>query len=237
MEFVKTGIGDFDALFAHRGYPQGNSIIVMGGPGSGKSIFGMQYVYNGALKYDEPGIYVSLEETPDKIRRNMQDFGWDLKTIEDTGKLIIVDATSPRTMTDAGIGKEVIERGLNVENIIANIEDIVKETTAKRIVIDSLSVMGIYSQNDFELRTQLLTLSSALSNLGCTTLVIAEAKTDDIGIREFPPETYMFDGVITLRYDTDSQDRKIAIRKMRGTKHVLGSFNFTINDNGITVNP
>ncbi len=236
MEFVKTGIGDFDALFAHKGYPKGNSIVVMGGPGSGKSIFGMQYVYNGASKYDEPGIYVTLEEMPDKIRRNMQHFGWDLKTIEDAGKLVIIDATSPRVMSE-GVEKEVIESGLNVENLIANIEDIIKETNAKRIVIDSLSVMGIYSQSDFELRTQLLMLASSLSSLGCTTLVIAEAKTDDIGIREFPPETYMFDGVITLRYDTDSQDRKIAIRKMRGTKHVLGSFKFTINDNGITVKP
>ncbi len=236
MEFVKTGIGDFDALFTHKGYPKGNSIVVMGGPGSGKSIFGMQYVYNGASKYDEPGIYVSLEEMPDKIRRNMQHFGWDLKAIEDAGKLVIVDATTPRVMP-VGVEKEVIERGLNVENIIANIEDIIKETNAKRIVIDSLSVMGIYSKSEFDLRTQLLMLASSLSSLGCTTLVIAEAKTDDIGIREFPPETYMFDGVITLRYDTDSQDRKIAIRKMRGTKHVLGSFKFTINDNGITVNP
>ncbi len=181
MEFVKTGIGDFDALFAHKGYPKGNSIVVMGGPGSGKSIFGMQYVYNGASKYDEPGIYVSLEEAPDKIRRNMQHFGWDLKTIEDTGKLVIVDAASPRV--SEGVEKEVIERGLNVENLMANVEDIIKETNAKRIVIDSLSVMGIYSKSEFELRTQLLTLASSLSSLGCTTLVIAEAKTDDIGIR------------------------------------------------------
>ncbi len=235
MEFVNTGIGDFDALFAHKGYPKGNSIVVMGGPGSGKSIFGMQYVYNGVSKYDEPGVYVTLEEVPDKIRRNMQHFGWDLKTIEDTGKLVIVDAASPRV--SEGVEKEVIERGLNVENLMANVEDIIKETNAKRIVIDSLSVMGIYSKSEFELRTQLLTLASSLSSLGCTTLVIAEAKTDDIGIREFPPETYMFDGVITLRYDTDSQDRKIAIRKMRGTKHVLGSFKFTIDDNGINVKP
>ncbi len=236
MEFVNTGIGDFDALFAHKGYPKGNSIVVMGGPGSGKSIFGMQYVYNGASKYDEPGVFVTLEEVPSKIRRNMQHFGWDLKALEDTGKLVIVDAASPRVMSE-GVEKEVIERGLNVENLMANVEDIIKETNAKRIVIDSLSVMGIYSKSEFELRTQLLTLASSLSSLGCTTLVIAEAKTDDIGIREFPPETYMFDGVITLRYDTDSQDRKIAIRKMRGTKHVLGSFKFTIDDDGINVKP
>ncbi len=237
MEFVKTGIGDFDALFAHKGYPKGNSIVVLGGPGSGKSIFGIQYVYNGASKYDEPGIYVTLEEVPSKIRRNMQHFGWDLKALEDAGKLTIVDATSPRVMLSEDIENGVIEKGLNVENLMANVEDIIKKTNAQRIVIDSLSVMGIYSKSDFILRTQLLMLESGLSSLGCTTLVIAEAKTDDIGIREFPPETYMFDGVITLRYDTDSQDRKIAIRKMRGTKHVLGSFKFAIKDDGITVQP
>ncbi|MFQ5974996.1 MAG: ATPase domain-containing protein [Candidatus Hydrothermarchaeales archaeon] len=236
MEFVKTGIGGLDAFFAHGGYPKGNSIVVLGGPGSGKSIFAMQYVYNGASQFDEPGVYVTLEEVPEKIRRNMLNFGWDIAGLEEDGKIVIVDATSPRVMAE-GVGEDVIEKGLEIENMIANIEDTIKEISAARIVIDSLSVMGIYSKTDFGLRTQLLKMSSALSNMGCTSLVVAEAKKDDIGIREFPPETYMFDGVITLRYDTDSQDRRLAIRKMRGTKHVLGAFKFSISDDGIGISP
>ncbi|MFQ5887479.1 MAG: ATPase domain-containing protein [Candidatus Hydrothermarchaeales archaeon] len=236
MEFIKTGIGDFDALFTHGGYPQGNSIVVMGGPGSGKSIFAMQYIYNGASKYGESGVYITLEELPEKIRRNMSNFGWDIKGLEDAGKLLIMDATTPR-ITAEGVGADVIEKGLEVENLIANMEGTIKELNAVRVVIDSLSLMGIYSKTDFDLRTQLLKLSATLSGLGCTSLVVAEAKKDVIGIKEFPPETYMFDGVITLRYDTDSQERRLAIRKMRGTKHVLGAFNFNIDENGISVSP
>ena len=210
----------------------------MGGPGSGKSIFAMQYLYNGATQYNESGIYITLEEIPDKIRRNMLHFGWNLKELEDAGKLVILDATSPRVKAEAeGIGEDVIERGLDVENLIANLEDRIEETNAVRIVIDSLSVMGVYSKTEFELRTQLLRLSASLSDLGCTTLIVAEANKEEIGIKEFPPETYMFDGVITLLYNTDSQNRTISIRKMRGTKHVLGTFNFKITEEGVNVNP
>ncbi|MFQ6136037.1 MAG: ATPase domain-containing protein [Candidatus Hydrothermarchaeales archaeon] len=236
MEFVSTGIGDFDALFTNGGYPKGNTILLLGGPGSGKSIFGVQYLYNGATQYGESGIYITLEETPEKIRRNMLHFGWDLKPLEDDGKLTIVDATTPRIQAE-GIEEEVIERGLDVENLIANLEDTVKSINAMRVVIDSLSVMGLYSKTDFEVRTKLLRLSNALSDLGCTSLVIAEARKEDVGLKEFPPETFMFDGVISLRYDTDSQERRIAIRKMRGTKHVLGTFKFYITENGIRVSP
>jgi len=82
MEVVKTGIPGLDNLFAIGGFPKGNTILVIGGPGSGKSIFGMQYIYTGVTRYDEPGIFITFDETPDKIRRNMKSFGWDIEKYE-----------------------------------------------------------------------------------------------------------------------------------------------------------
>lgn len=233
MEFVRTGIGSFDHLFANSGYPKNNSVLAIGGPGSGKSIFGMQYIYNGAALYDEPGVYVTLEENPDKIRRNMRSFGWDIEALEDQGKIAMVDAVSYRVSDD--VDAEALEKGLDVENMITNLEGLIREMGAKRLVIDSLAVMGMYAKSDFEKRTKLIRLSNFLSMLDVTSVIITEAKTAEIGVTEFPPETFMFDGVIILRFDTDSQERKIAIRKMRGTKHVLGSFNFTIDDEGVSL--
>ncbi|RMF89410.1 MAG: hypothetical protein D6733_06420 [Methanobacteriota archaeon] len=232
MEYVRTGIEDFDGLFAKNGYPQGNSILVIGGPGTGKSIFGLQYLYKGATLYDEPGIYVTLEETPKKIERNMAAFGWDIRKLVEEGKLLIMDATSPRIKE---MDTDVVKRGLGVDNLIANLKEMITSTGAKRVVIDSLSVIGFYSADEFDTRTKLIRLSVSLSEMDVTSLVLAEARTNEIGTSEFPPETFLFDGVIWMMLDTNSQERRIAIRKMRGTKHVLGSFKFTISDDGISI--
>lgn len=232
MEHVRTGIEGLDGLFAKNGYPVGSSILVLGGPGTGKSIFGLQYLYKGAALYGEPGIYVTLEETPKKIERNVQSFGWDFRKLVEEGKTVIMDATTPRIKE---MDADVIKRGLGVENLITNLKEMVAQTGAKRIVIDSLSAIGFYSPDEFETRTKLIRLSVSLSEMDVTSIVIAEARTNEIGTTEFPPETFLFDGVIWMMLDTNSQERRIAIRKMRGAKHVLGSFKFVIDDEGIKI--
>ncbi len=232
MEFVKTGISSFDRLFAHGGYPAGNTILILGGPGSGKSIYGVQFLYRGAVDENEPGVLVTLHETPQNIKRNMRSFGWDMEKLEAENKLVIIDAASGR-IEERGMESDVMARALDVKNMLAAAQDAADEIGAKRLVIDSLSVMGILSKNDFELRTKLLQLSGRLSAMGITSLVISEARTMDIGTNEFPVETFMVDGVIIMRLNTETQERKINIRKMRGTKHAMGSFKFEISDTGI----
>ncbi len=232
MEYVRTGIEGVDGLFSKNGYPAGNSILVLGGPGSGKSIFGIQYIYAGATIYGEPGIYVTLEESPKKIERNVDAFGWDIRKLVDEGKILIMDATTPRIQE---VDSDLVRKGLGIDNLITNLRDMIESTGAKRVVIDSLSVLAFNSKDDFETRTKLIRLSISLSEMAVTTLVLAEAATNEIGTSEFPPETFLFDGVIWLMLDTISQERRLAIRKMRGTKHVLGSFKFVIDDEGIKI--
>jgi KaiC/GvpD/RAD55 family RecA-like ATPase len=230
MEFVRTGIDGVDGLFSKNGYPSGNAVLVLGGPGSGKSIFGMQYLYKGATVYGEPGIYVTLEETPQKIERNMEAFGWDISRLTDEGKILIIDATTPRIQE---ADSDVVRSGLGMDNLIKNLKDMISKSGAKRVVIDSLSLMAFQSSDDFDMRTKLIRLSVSLSELDVTTLVLSEARSNEIGTTVFPPETFLFDGVIWMMLDTNSQERRLAIRKMRGTKHVLGSYRFTIDDEGI----
>jgi len=231
MEAVRTGIPGLDGLFAIGGYPKGSSILIIGGPGSGKSIFGMQYLLAGATEYEEPGIYITFEESPEKIRRNMKNFGWELDILEEEGKLVIMDAVDYIVRDD--IDTETLREGLDVDNLIANLKEAISAIDAKRLVVDSLAVMSLYARDEFEKRRKLLQLSHHMSRRDVTSLIITEAKSSKIGIEEFPLETYVFDGVITLRLDPETELRKISIRKMRGTKHVVGSFKFSITSYGI----
>ncbi len=232
MEFVRTGIDGFDGLFAKNGYPMGSSVLVLGGPGTGKSIFGLQYLYKGASLYGEPGIYVTLEETPKKVERNVSSFGWNLRKQIDDSRIVIMDATTPRIKE---IDTDVIRAGLGIDNLISNLTEMIESNRAKRVVIDSLSVLAFTNADEFDTRTKLIRLAVSLSEMDVTTLVLSEARTNEIGTTEFPPETFLFDGVIWLMLDTNSQERRIAIRKMRGVKHVLGTFKFVIDDEGIRI--
>ncbi len=232
---VKTGIAELDNLFAIGGYPKGNQILLMGGPGTGKSIFAVQYLYKGAVDYGENGIYVCLDEPPEKIRRNAHNFGWDLKGLEDQKKLTLIDAISARVGVRAK-AEHYLDATFELNTVLSRLEKAIWELDAKRLVIDSLSVMNLYSQNKSVERTNLLRMANSLSD-HVTSLIISEARTEEIGLKKFPPETFLFDGVVTLRLDPDTQERKLAIRKMRGTKHVLGSFRFQIGGMGIALMP
>jgi KaiC/GvpD/RAD55 family RecA-like ATPase len=232
MEVVKTGIPNFDRLFAHGGYPVGNTVLLLGGPGCGKSIYGAQFLYSGAVDENEPGILVTLHETPQNIRRNLESFGWDIEKLEAENKLVIIDAASGR-VEEQTMESNIMAGALDVKNMLTATKETADRIGAKRLVIDSLSVLGILSKNDFEARTKLLQLSGALAAMGITSLVISEARTVRIGTKEFPVETFMVDGVVIMRLHTETQERKINIRKMRGTKHAMGSFKFEISDTGI----
>jgi KaiC/GvpD/RAD55 family RecA-like ATPase len=230
--YVKTGISGLDRLFANGGYPEGSTVLILGGPGSGKSIFGMQYVYKGAKEYGEPGVFVTLDEIPKKIKRNMSSFGWEIDAMEEENKLKILDAATPR-LERTDVEADVLMKGYDVESIIGALKREIKSIEARRVVIDSISIMGIYSENEFMHRTKLLRLSSELAQMDVTTLIISEAKTYEVGISEFPSETFMVDGLVNLRLNTEKQERKVSIRKMRGTKHVVGTFPFKIDESGI----
>ena len=159
-----------------------------------------------------------------------------MSALEAEKKLIIIDAASARAGEDIR-AEHSIQAGLDINNIIYELQKAIEEIDAKRLVIDSLSIMNLQAQNDAQVRTGMLRLSTALSATNVTSLVINDARTNKIGIHEFPQEAFVFDGVLTLNLDTDTQERRIAIRKMRGTKHVIGSFRFDIGESGISVMP
>lgn len=234
MTVVKTGIGGLDSLFADGGFPKGNSILLIGGPGTGKTIFGMQYLYKGATEHGENGVFVSLLEHPEKIRRYTLKFKWDVEALGEQGKLILIDAITQR-VKKTDLETSLVKKGLDMTHLLNILQQTVKKTGAKRVVIDAISALSLSVGDVFDVRTEMLRLSLGLAELGVTTIVISEALHTGIGTTDFPVEAFLFDGIISMHLDSEAQKRKLAIRKMRGAKHAIGSYGFDLTEEGIRI--
>lgn len=229
IDRVKTGIPGFDDL-VEGGIPKGFNVLITGTPGTGKTIFALQYLYNGATD-DEPGVYVTLDSKRQELIEQASMFGWDLPALEKAGKLSIIEVPMDKVEMD----------------IFAMIEEEVQKTKAKRLVFDNLmnfainidqfkvsvsfiisnpevaSVMGnekTYYTGKSEKRITYL-LVNELSKLKTTNLVITSAATGDVaelttdGVSEFAS-----DGVILLKSIAigETANRTIEVVKMRKTK-------------------
>ena len=214
---VPTGIDGLDSLI-EGGFPEGSLVLLAGNPGTGKTIFSMQFLYRGAEKYGENGIYVSFAENEDTIIHNISRlFGRDLRNNEGHGKVKILDFTT------------VTEKGLST--ILEMILEEVTALKAKRLVIDSFSAMAQAFKEPIEARIIIHNiLGKLVRQLGCTTILIVEVPTGSkkIGISV---EEFVADGVIVLRRgDYDGKlIREIEIPKLRGTKIERQKFLFTLN--------
>jgi circadian clock protein KaiC len=203
-ERVPTGIDGLDELI-EGGIPKGSLVLLAGNPGTGKTIFSMQFLYRGVKDYGENGIYVSFAESEETIFHNISKvFGFDIKDVKD--KLKVLDFTT------------VTEKGLST--VLQMVLEEVAATNAKRLVIDSFSAMAQAFKEPIEARSILHNiLGKLVRQLGCTTLLIVEVPTgsERLGISI---EEFVADGVIVLKkdYHNSMLIREVEIKKMRGTK-------------------
>ncbi len=240
LERVPTGVPGFDEL-CHGGLIKNRTYLLSGTSGAGKSIFALQYLYNGAIKYNEPGIFVATEERPKEIRQNALNFGWDLKALEDENKLALVDACA----TKIGIPskeKYVDVRPFDMRSMMDQIITIQEKINAKRAVVDSSTSIGFYLlQNPGKIRVELLRLSTTLEILGLTSLLTCEVVEDEKSFRinRFGVENFVTEGTIAIYYKRSEnvRTRSIEIYKMRGTDHSKKIHPFEITPNGIVVHP
>ena len=133
-DYVPTGITGADKILGEKGIPRGHSILVAGGPGSGKTTFAIQFLYKGAMEYNEPGIYISLDEDPEDVKRNMSKFGWDLGSLEQEKKLAFINVSPVRVTSSEKAG--LIQLGMKEFKLIKLLEAIrqgINEVEAKRV--------------------------------------------------------------------------------------------------------
>jgi len=234
VERVKTGIPGLDEIL-NGGIPKRNVVLIAGGPGTGKSIMGMQYLWNG-LQIGEPGIYVALEEHPVQVRINMRQFNWDVKNYEAKGAFAIVDAFTAGVGEAAKREKYVVKDPTDVGIIVDVVKQAISDTGAQRVVVDSVSTL--YLTKPSIARSVVLQLKKLLSGMGTTSMLISQVSVTERGFGG-PGVEHAADGIVRL--DMDEVDgelvRSLIIWKMRGTSHSMKRHLFEISDKGIVVYP
>lgn len=228
MNRVPTGIPGFDELI-QGGIPEGASVLVGGGPGAGKTIMAMQYIYEGARSYNDPGLYVTLETGLKDITWNMQSFNWDIKTLQDKNMMKIY-------RLNFGASRDPIKVEEQVEKELAIITKMVDSIDAKRLVIDSVTAFGVWVSEPGALRHMLFEFVNRLKETGCTTILTSEiAEESRNKFSAFGVEEFVVDGVVALYFTPPN--RSIFVRKMRGTNHSKSVHAFDVVENGIEVRP
>src|SRR3989344_5241834 len=227
-EKSRTFIEGFDQLVGG-GFPKGCSVLLSGTPGTGKTIFALQYVCNGAVQSHEKGLYVTLEESADNLRRQAKQFGLDLEKLEKQGLVTLLEIT-PRNVTESSV-KEILKK--------------VERGKYERMVIDSLSALAINTPNTlgsvkditeiFIKRFMYPFIGDILSS-DATTLLISQAvdekKLSNEGVSEF-----VCDGVVHFRFETlgGPYSRSLLVRKMREVKNDEDIHPLEISSKGIAI--
>ena len=216
IQRVSTGNSKLDS-FLSGGFPRGSLILISGNPGTGKTIFTASFLYNGAVLDGENGIYVSFCEGKRSFFENMNSLGLDFEQQEREGRFRFMEMF---TTTKEGMAM-----------ITGDMLRAIKEFGAKRLVIDSYSVMAQALGGPYEGRQVLHTvLGKIVRNLGCTTLVIGEQPSGDVRVDD-GAEEFVADGVINLKLTIP---RELELRKMRGTRLKTRDLLYTI-DRGFRV--
>ena len=241
---VPTGIKGLDTLLGG-GLPKGRSILVRGGPGTGKTILGCQFLCNGFRENKEPGILVSLEESTQSLLENLAGFDWNIAELLEEGKLIIIDA-SPTRSSQKSDSEFIIpvehpvfsERKFSIDSIISLIHSARRKIKAKRVLIDCITNLLLQYESAFLARQDIVTLLKSLNKNKLTTLLTAEYYPE-IQYSYSGIEPFLVDGVISLSLlrHGNTKIRSLELMKMRGMKHSMDSALVRITTKGIETYP
>jgi len=223
IEKLQTYIPGFDDI-SRGGLPKGRTTLVAGTAGSAKTVFAVQFLAAGILNADEAGVFVTFEESPDDIRRNVRGLGWDIAQWEADGKWAFVDA-SPEPGEEA-----VITPGYDLGALLARLEHAVRKVHAARVSMDSLSAIFTQFTDTAVVRRELFRIVAAMKQIGTTAVMTAE-RTQEYGeISRYGVEEFVADNVVILRNPLEGEKRRrtVEILKYRGTLHHKGEYPFTV---------
>ena len=229
MERIKTGILGFDVMVAG-GLPKNRTVLVSGHCGSGKTIFASQFIHQG-IKNNEPGVYVTFEQGREKLFEDAKSIGIDLALMEKKNQVKVIGGPVGR------IKKFKLRTEAKAEDLIEEIREVIKETQAKRVVIDSINLFAMLFSEEAERRNSVAQLIAMLEDAHCTSLLTCEVPEDSRQISWYGFEDFVVDGVLFLhRTNTrGNYERAVSIIKMRGTDHDQKMRAMQIKNKGIIV--
>ena len=245
QERIKTGIKGFDNL-VEGGFPKGYTVLLNGTPGTGKTLFSLEFLCNGASKFKEKSMFITLEQNLNDVRTQAAGIGLPIDSLEKSGMLTLMhipaNALSPKTIEQ--ITKEVKKRNI------------------RRLVIDSLSTLAVNAPiytpikdlalrdimnykaffsppilGDFVVKRFVYNFLSELKDIDCTTIVTSEAPEKGRFLSRDTVSEFLADGVLLLTFESMGGEfsRSLLVRKMRGTKNDEDIHPLEISSKGLVV--
>ena len=233
MTRISTGITGLDEML-QGGLLANKIILVRGGPGTGKTIFSLQFITEGARK-GEKGIYITLEEPLESVRTTAASLGFDLEKLEKKNMLKLIDGSqlvykfSEENKSSYGSPKPVISQMVNQITIEA------KNLEVARLAVDPITSAIIHQRFPTDKRLEILELIKALRKIRCTSVITSESSSPSED--EFFVEEYLADGVIILAQTLHNfaVTKTVRVEKMRGTGHDDQPRKYEIGDKGLIV--
>ncbi len=220
---VSSGVPGFDKL-VQGGFKEKHINLIIGGPGSGKTIFAIMFLLEG-LKNNEPGVYITFEEQKEKLYDDVRSFGWDLEQYEKKGLFVYLEYTPEQ------VKKVLIEGGGMIDNVVSRIK-------AKRLVIDSITSFTLLYKEELTKKEAALALFEMINDWGCTALLTSQ-DTSLIGIEISSTLAFEVDSIIILYHmkKNGTRIRGLEILKMRGTKTPDETYALKICADGLRILP
>ena len=225
-----TGIRGLDEVTGG-GLPRGRPALVAGGAGSGKTLLAMEFIVRGARDFDEPGVFMSFEETAEELANNVASLGFNLPALVARKKLAIDYVRIERS--------EVEETGeYDLEGLFVRLAQAIDSVGAKRVALDTVEALFAGIPNEGILRAELRRLFSWLKRRGVTAVITAEQGRDH-DLTRHGLEEYVSDCVIFLDHRVVNQiaTRRLRVIKYRGSLHGTNEYPTMIDESGLSVLP
>lgn len=224
MEILETGVFGLDDML-RGGIPGGHIVAVLGAPGTGKSTFALQFIWEG-LRKNENCVYMSLEESEESILETADIFSWDLKPYITNKKLALVHLSTLNF-------KATIDRVMN------DLPVLFRSYGVRRLAVDPITLYEMIHDSEAERRNHLFNFAQIIKDAGITAVMTSESSKDNPYYSKYGLIEFIADGVIILRQvrqeDLGTVTTVIEVSKMRHIEHAREIKSYNITKNGIVV--
>ena len=218
-----TGIKGLDKML-DGGFLPGSMVLVRGAPGTGKTSLSLQFLIQGAVERDEPGLFISFEEFPISLYRDAEALGWDLRELEESGKLHLM-FTSPEVFL------------ASLESPDSHLNQLILDANIGRLVLDSVSHFVRITDDVQRLRHVFTTVANGLRREGLTAMLLGEEGRTEYRRADKGGLSFVVDAIILMRYVEieSAMQRAIVVLKMRGSNHAKEIRRYEIKSGGLEV--